>query len=108
MPETAEEWRRRLRLPPFEEEDLYNPEINLRLGIPYLAHLIDRFGGSAEKALAAYNGGPTSVRRWERSLADNKPETFVESIGYPETRTFVLTIMNNYYHYRYLWSLQAE
>ncbi len=108
MPETAEEWRRRLRLPTFETEELYNPEINLSLGIPYLAHLVDRFGGSTEKALAAYNGGPTSVRRWERSLTDNRPETFIESIGYPETRTFVLTIMNNYYRYRYLWSLQAE
>jgi len=108
MPETAEEWRRRLRLPSFETEELYNPEINLSLGIPYLAHLVNRFGGSTEKALAAYNGGPTSVRRWERSLRDNRPETFIESIGYPETRTFVLTIMNNYYRYRYLWSLQAE
>lgn len=108
MPETAEEWRRRLRLPPIEEEDLYDPEINLRLGIPYFAHLVNRFGGSTEKALAAYNGGPTNVRRWERGLIDNRPETFVESIGYPETRTFVLTIMNNYYRYRYLWSRRAE
>ncbi len=108
MPETAEEWRKRLRLPPIEEEDLYDPEINLRLGIPYFAHLVNRFGGSTEKALAAYNGGPTNVRRWERGLIDNRPETFIESIGYPETRTFVLTIMNNYYRYRYLWSRRAE
>jgi len=108
MPETAEEWRNRLRLPPIEEEDLYDPAINLSLGIPYFAHLVNRFGGSTEKALAAYNGGATNVRRWERGLIDNRPETFIESIGYPETRTFVLTIMNNYYRYRYLWSRRAE
>ncbi|MFC1629273.1 transglycosylase SLT domain-containing protein [Gemmatimonadota bacterium] len=108
MPETAEEWRNRLRLPPMEEEDLYDPAINLSLGIPYFAHLVDRFEGSTEKALAAYNGGATNVRRWERGLTDNRPETFIESIGYPETRTFVLTIMNNYYRYQYLRFRRAE
>lgn len=107
MPETAEEWTRRLRRSPVEAEDLYDPEVNLGLGIPYLARLIERFDGSIEKALAAYNGGPTNVRRWERGLPDEKPETFLESIGFSETRTFVRTILNNYYRYRYIWSQGA-
>ncbi|MCK4771713.1 MAG: lytic transglycosylase domain-containing protein [Candidatus Latescibacteria bacterium] len=104
MPATADEWARRLRHPPVEDEDLYNPRINLRLGIPYLARLVNQFNGSIEKALAAYNAGPTNVRRWERGLPDERPETFIESIGFSETRTFVRTILNHYYRYRYLWS----
>ena len=108
MPETADDWARRLRLGPVADEDLYEPDVNLSLGIPYLARLVDQFDGSIEKALAAYNAGATNVRRWERSLIDRRPETFIESIGFSETRTFVRTIMNNYYRYRYLWSWKAE
>ncbi len=104
MPETATEWAGRLRMGEVGDEDLYDPALNIALAVPYLARLIDRFGGSVEKALAAYNGGATNVRRWERSLPDDRPETFVESIGYSETRTFVRTIMNNYHRYRFLWS----
>ena len=108
MPATADDWARRLRMAPVEDEDLYEPDMNLRLGIPYLARLVDQFDGSIEKALAAYNGGATNVRRWERGLTDGRPETFIESIGFSETRTFVRTILNNYYRYRYLWSQMAE
>ncbi|GEM_PF-1829373 len=107
MPVTAREWAGRLRLGAIIEEDLYDPELNVALGVPYLARLIDRFDGSVEKALAAYNGGPTNVRRWERGLPDERPETFVESIGFTETRTFVRTIMNNYHRYRVLWSQRS-
>ncbi len=108
MPETADDWARRLRMAPVEDEDLYEPDVNLRLGIPYLARLVDQFDGSIEKALAAYNAGATNVRRWERDLEDGRPETFIESIGFSETRTFVRTILNNYYRYRYLWSQRTE
>ena len=103
MPETAREWARRLRLPPVTAEDLYDPALNIRLGIPYLARLVKQFDGSIEKALAAYNAGAGRVRRWERGLEDTRPETFVESIGIQETRTFVRAILNYYYRYRYLW-----
>lgn len=108
MPATADDWARRLRLAPVEDEDLYEPDMNLRLGIPYLARLVNQFDGSIEKALAAYNAGAANVRRWERGLIDGRPETFIESIGFSETRTFVRTILNNYYRYRYLWSLRTE
>ncbi len=107
MPATAEEWTRRLRLPSVTPEDLYDPERNLQLGIPYLARLISQFDGSVEKALAAYNGGATNVRRWERGLPDPRPETFLEAIGYEETRTYVRTVLNHYQHYRYLWTEPA-
>ena len=108
MPATAEEWTRRLRRSPVEDEDLYDPEVNLRLGIPYLARLVRQFDGSIEKALAAYNAGAANVRRWERALPDNRPETFLESIGFLQTRTFVRTILDHYYRYRYLWSRKVE
>ena len=103
MPATGREWVNRLRLAAIVEEDLYDPDLNLQLGTAYLAHLIGQFDGSVEKALAAYNGGPTNVRRWEAQLPDRQQETFIESIGFHETRTYVRTVLNHYHRYHHLW-----
>jgi soluble lytic murein transglycosylase len=44
-------------------EDLHNPETNIKVGIWYLKHLGERFGGCHEKLLVAYNWGPSNLRR---------------------------------------------
>jgi soluble lytic murein transglycosylase-like protein len=44
--------------------DLTNPAQNIQAGAKYLRYLHDRFGGDAEKAIAAYNAGEGNVRRF--------------------------------------------
>ena len=41
--------------------DLLNPEQNAAVGVDYLAELIEKYGDE-EKALVAYNAGPTGAR----------------------------------------------
>jgi hypothetical protein len=41
--------------------ELYNPCLNITLGARYLNELIERNGGDEERALAAYNYGPTRI-----------------------------------------------
>jgi len=51
------------------EESLFDPVINLRLGLGYLSQLVRQFG-DVKIALTAYNYGPTRVSEW---LAECKP-----------------------------------
>jgi len=51
------------------EESLFDPVINLRLGLGYLSQLVRQFG-DMKTALTAYNYGPTRVSEW---LAEGKP-----------------------------------
>lgn len=41
--------------------ELYNPCLNIELGARYLRELLDRNEGDLERALAAYNYGPTRI-----------------------------------------------
>ena len=41
--------------------ELYNPCLNIELGARYLRELLDANGGDLERALAAYNYGPTRI-----------------------------------------------
>lgn len=62
-PFVAGELAGRLNLERFEPQSLHTPSINMRLGIFYYKELVERFGGDAQKALTAYNYGPSRVRR---------------------------------------------
>jgi hypothetical protein len=42
--------------------ELYNPCLNISLGAQYLSQLLGEFEGSTERALAAYNYGPSRIK----------------------------------------------
>lgn len=102
MPATA----RRLAGARLSESRITNPEVNVRLGTRYLAELLRRFGGSREKAVAAYNAGGTRVEGWATQGGAREPAAFVESIPVTQTREFVYTVLRNYRFYSDLYSGQ--
>lgn len=66
---------------------LYNPQVNIKYGTYYLDMLYSEFG-SWETALAAYNAGPSNVRKW---LKDSKysSDGTLTNIPFAETRQYV-------------------
>lgn len=64
---TAGDMARRLGVPPPTREELLDdPALNVRLGAAYMAWLLPRQDGDLERALMAYNTGPTRFQRWLR------------------------------------------
>ncbi|NLW17659.1 MAG: lytic transglycosylase domain-containing protein, partial [Firmicutes bacterium] len=55
MPATAEWIAEKTGQGPVTEQDLFSPEINIQLGVSYLADLLTQFGDNEILALAAYN-----------------------------------------------------
>jgi soluble lytic murein transglycosylase-like protein len=49
--------------PGLSEDQLYERDVNLRIGFRFLKDLIRRYGGDIELALVAYNRGPSRVEQ---------------------------------------------
>lgn len=62
MPQTGVELAARAGIPWLGPQVLFDPILNVRMGVAYLRELADRFG-SIEIALAAYNWGPGHINR---------------------------------------------
>ena len=75
MPGTATE---------FGVRDPYDAAENIRAGVAYLKRLLDTYAGRVDLALAAYNAGPTAVKKYGGTVPP-----------YRETRAYVAKISND-------------
>lgn len=78
LPSTAEEIAQRLGEDWRGAESLFDPELNVRLGIDYLKRLSDRYG-SVQTALAAYNWGPGRIDRRMRN-GHGIPSVYIQQV----------------------------
>ncbi len=62
---------------------------------------IDAFDGTVHAALSAYNGGPGNAARWYGAAGDDI-DLYVETVDFPETRSYIERIYSGYNIYRYL------
>jgi len=70
MPPTAQELFPGKR--PFKIAHLFNPVLNVELGTAYLAQLLGRFDGDLQRALIAYNAGPSVARALVRGSKSHR------------------------------------
>ena len=79
--------------------DLFNPEVNINLGIKYLSYLKNMFEDSEMLAVLSYNGGPSNVSRWSGKLNELDFNEFVEDIPYSETQNYIKRVFGSYWNY---------
>lgn len=105
MPATAQRTASRFGLPHDVRRLTADPAFNATLGSAHLAELMEEWGGSYILVFAAYNAGGGHVRRWIDRFGDPRqgrvdPIDWIEQIPFPETRNYVMRVMENYQVYR--------
>lgn len=106
LPSTAEEVAGWERLRGFRVNDLFVPEINIRLGSRYLRYLHDLFGRSSLAAVGGYHGGPGSMRDCIHKSPHftDDPDMFIETAPRERTRRYIRKVFGSYWNYLRLYS----
>jgi soluble lytic murein transglycosylase len=107
LPRAARQYARKEKIPRWSSKKLFDPEINIRLGVAYLADTIRLHDGRLELALAAYNAGDERVESWVEEQMKmgigEDPMEFVESIPFTETREYVQILLRNLSYYKKIY-----
>ncbi len=85
MPATGKELAKMLHT----LSNLENPDVNIRLGTYHFRQLVNLFNGNIQLAVASYNAGQGNVAKWRRAAPRKPNDEMLESIPFPETRTYV-------------------
>jgi soluble lytic murein transglycosylase len=102
--DTAIKYNRQAGYPNFDADDLYQPRVNIAIGVEYIAALKNQFGGLYEAVAASYNGGEDNAARWLARSNPKDPAIFASEVGFAETKNYVFKVMNNYRAYKDLYN----
>lgn len=108
IPETARRIAPRAGLTLNAEDDLYRPDVSLRLAGVLLQELFEMFPAHPWVVAAAYNAGEDNARRWLRRARSEDADRFVLEIGFAETKSYVCRIMSSYWTYQRLYGAKGS
>lgn len=95
MPTTGEWLAKEVGLDNFVTSELYDPEINIRLGCCYLNYLSKKFN-DFKAVICAYNAGEGVVKNW----IDENGKLVESKINYKETRNYLKKVVGYYNIYK--------
>ncbi len=90
LPRTAEWISKKYKLPWKGNSSLYDPIINIKVGITYFAYLREDFESRAHHYVPAYNMGPKNLRKISRGISNVEPGSS------PQKTEYSLKVMKNY------------
>ena len=104
IPETAQKLATEEGMKDFELDDVYTPEVAVRLAVRYVADLLKLFPDNPHAVLASYNTGELNVERWISRARSTDVDRLVTEIAIPETKDYVAKVMNSYRAYVQLYT----
>ncbi|MDP9359898.1 MAG: transglycosylase SLT domain-containing protein [Acidobacteriota bacterium] len=95
-------------LPPPTREQLFDPNVNIAIGVAEYSQKLAAEHGNPILAIAAYNAGEEPVGRWIAQTPIDDEDLFVESIPFAETRLYVKTVSRNRFEYRRIYEASTK
>jgi len=102
-PEVGQMWAKANKVEDFTDDDLYDPETNIRAGTWYLNRALKRWSNTDDPvtfALAEYNAGRSNALKWVDPIAPLDHTAFLDRITFPGTRKYVEVILEKRDQYR--------
>lgn len=103
-PATGQWIAEKLGVKNYNDDMLYDPETNVRMGCWYIRHLAGLYRGDFVLIFAAYNGGRGNVDKWLKDESLSRDGKTLEAIPFKETENFVNRIKRNYMIYKELYN----
>lgn len=89
-----------LEIQQFNMEDLYDPDLNIRIGCWYIGRLMKEFDNNMDLVIAAYNGGSGNVNEWLKNKNYSNSGKTLEKIPFKETDKFLNRVKSYYSAYK--------
>lgn len=108
MPQTANWIAEQNQIKWLEEEALFDPDVNVKLGSWFLAHISQLLQEDTEKLekydqiaviAGAYNAGPANIQKWLTEKRWDGTVANIANIPYGETRHYIQRVL--YYYKKY-------
>jgi soluble lytic murein transglycosylase len=90
-------------IPPIQDEQLFDPELNLEIGCWYLRQSLEHYRNSPHPTLFAllrYNAGESRADQWLRLAMNSRPpdgispeKHYLSVVNFPKTRVYVSHIL---------------
>lgn len=88
----------------YNEDFLYDPEINIMIGCWYLDRLYKQFNNDIKLVLTAYNGGSGNVEKWLKNPMYSSDGKKLNQIPFTETKEYVDKVLKTYKIYKFLYN----
>ncbi len=96
---TARDIALELGLDSLSSEQLYEPDVVIRLGAKYIGKLRTEFHNDPFKVAAAYNAGAPQAELWSRLAPGEGDDFFYASVNFSETKNYVRKVLHSYEQY---------
>lgn len=103
METTAIETAKKMKLE-ITEEDLFEPDLNIKIGLKYFTYLLNQYNNNYPLAIIAYNAGIGNVDSWIKNGTIKEDGTDLENVPFKETNNYVRKILRDYEIYKALYN----